>query len=84
MTIPLIIPLPLSKQRRKERGWNQSELLCKAIIRHDLSHSFSYQDKILIKIRHTNPQTKLSRHERLENLKDCFAINPHYQRFCYE
>nr|MBA3550908.1 hypothetical protein [Patescibacteria group bacterium] len=24
---PILIPLPLSKERRKERGWNQSEML---------------------------------------------------------
>ncbi|MES2436571.1 MAG: hypothetical protein V4519_01030 [Patescibacteria group bacterium] len=76
---PILIPLPLSKQRKKERGWNQSALLCKAIIHFDLAHTLTYQDKVLIKVRHTNPQTKLSKKERLENLKDCFCINSNYK-----
>ena len=72
---PLIIPLPLSKKRLKERGWSQTEMLVRSIMKNDTTHSLEYGDKILIKIRHTYPQTKLSRSERKHNLKDCFAIN---------
>ncbi len=30
---PLLIPIPLSKKRRRERGYNQAELICHEIIR---------------------------------------------------
>jgi ComF family protein len=73
----LIIPLPLSKERRKERGWNQSELLGQALV--DNNPTLRLQLDILEKIRHTIPQTKLNRKERLENLKNCFAVTPHKQ-----
>ncbi len=74
---PILIPLPLSKKRRKERGWNQSEMLISAIISHDTHSIFSYSFNSLIKQRHTEPQTHMSRKERLQNLKGCFTIkNP--------
>jgi competence protein ComFC len=30
---PILIPIPLSKKRRRERGFNQAELLCREIIK---------------------------------------------------
>ncbi len=72
---PLLIPLPLSKERKRERGWNQSEMLVKAIHEHDPHALFTINTQVLIKIKHTKPQTTLHRKERLENLKDCFTIS---------
>lgn len=68
----LIIPLPLSKERLAERGWNQSEILAQEICR--LDKNFSLCTNVLQKIRHTQPQTKLDRAERLINLQNCFSI----------
>ncbi len=72
-TEPLLVPIPLSQQRYLERGWNQSELLCKEIMK--LSPQWHCDKTILKKVRHTLPQTKLSRKERLGNLKGCFEID---------
>jgi ComF family protein len=69
---PIIIPIPQSAERRQERGWNQVELICEEIIKR--YPQFEYQPKLLFKIKHTNPQTKLSREERLKNLRGCFSI----------
>jgi competence protein ComFC len=76
----IIIPLPSSKERRKERGWNQTELiskqLTKAISTHTkLSKNLSVRTDFLYKKRHTLPQSTLSRKQRLENLKNCFDIH---------
>ena len=68
----LVIPLPLSKERLTERGWNQSEILAREICK--LDKNFLLCTNILQKIRHTQPQTKLDRNERLINLKNCFGI----------
>ncbi len=74
-TAPLLIPIPISKSRRAERGFNQSELLAEAIILHDVPKYFSYDRNTLIKIKDTGSQTKTrNKKERQKNLKDCFAL----------
>jgi competence protein ComFC len=74
---PIIIPLPLSIERLKERGWNQSEILAQEITK--IFPELHYEKDILKKIKHTAPQTSLSRKERIHNLKNCFAV-PHEKR----
>ncbi|MCC2630591.1 MAG: competence protein competence protein ComFC [Candidatus Paceibacter sp.] len=69
---PIIIPIPLSKERRAERGWNQAEIIAKELIKSN--PQFILRTDIIFKIKHTTPQTRLSREERLKNLKGCFAI----------
>lgn len=65
----LLIPIPISGRKRLERGWNQSELLAKAILKNDTENLFRYVPGQLVKIAHTESQTKTtSRRERLENL----------------
>ena len=73
---PLFIPIPLSKERYKERGWNQAEIIVQEIIKLYPQSDWQYEKNILQKVKHTMPQTKLSRAKRLENLKNCFATNP--------
>ena len=66
-----IIPIPLSRTRMRERGFNQSELIAKYL-------SDKVITNVLYKIKETASQVSLkNREERLNNLKDCFAIkNP--------
>lgn len=71
---PLLIPIPLSKKRLRERGFNQSELLAKEIIKNDLQKLLELDTKSLLKIKDTSPQTKISREKRLKNLADCFQV----------
>ena len=46
----LVVPVPLSRQRRLERGFNQAEVLAKAISRHT---GLSFDDLSLVRIRDT-------------------------------
>lgn len=72
--IPLLIPVPLHPERLRERGWNQSELLARRM--HGLSpSSYEFAPSALVKTKHTPPQTKLARAERLKNLKGCFSAS---------
>lgn len=68
---PLLIPIPLSKKRLGERGYNQVEEILKEICQDPL---FSYEANALIRIRETTPQTQLSRKERLTNLSGAFDV----------
>lgn len=72
---PLLIPVPISDKRRFERGWNQSELLAERIMACDREKIFKYLPRQLVKLRHTESQTKMSsRGERLGNLKHSMKI----------
>lgn len=73
-TDPIVVPIPLSRERNKERGWNQAELVAKELLK--LNPQFELHTNVLRKIKHTTPQTKLSREQRLHNLKNCFEVAP--------
>jgi len=65
---PLIIPVPLSDTRRRERGYNQIEEILKYI------EGFNIENTLVKKIKHTKNQTKLTRKERRQNLQDVFIV----------
>ncbi|MEK7148049.1 MAG: phosphoribosyltransferase family protein [Patescibacteria group bacterium] len=71
----VLIPVPISDKRRFERGWNQAELLVEAAKSRDTSNHLKYLPRQLIKIRHTESQTRTaSKSERKENLKDSMKV----------
>ncbi len=68
-----LIPIPSSHSRENLRGYNPPEELAKEI---ETNYPESFKTKpILIKIRETNRQARLSRSERLTNLKGAFAVS---------
>lgn len=71
----LLMPMPISGKRRFERGWNQAELLAKAVKSYDQSHNFKYMPGQLIKIIHTESQTRTAnKRERRENLTNSMQV----------
>ncbi len=71
----ILIPVPLSKEKQKERGFNQSAILAEEIINLDNSRSLELRTDILIKIRDTQSQVSIkNRTERLKNLNKAFVI----------
>ena len=74
-TNPLLIPMPVSAKRFRERGYNQAELVARAVAR---LGNFELNTDSLIKSRHTESQVKTtSKWERLKNLRGSFAVkNP--------
>lgn len=72
---PIVIPIPVSDKRRFERGWNQSELLLEAFKKKDTGNIFKYLPRHLVKVHHTESQTKTSnKRERERNLKNSMKI----------
>lgn len=69
----LLIPIPITNQRRSERGYNQSELICRAIIENDNEHNLLYAPQWFSKIKETPRQShSLSKYDRVMNLLDSF------------
>ncbi len=66
---PLLIPVPMHKARRRERGHNQTELLCEAALKF-LDGAYEYAPHALERAQLTEPQQKLARNKRLHNVKN--------------
>lgn len=66
---PLFVPIPLSKQRLKERGFNQAEELARHLSVHIGGKLAS---SALVRTKVTMPQYGLTRDERKENLTGAF------------
>ncbi len=70
--IDLIVPVPLHRSRKRTRGYNQAELLAKALgKRLDLPVS----SKCVIRCKKTVTQKQLNRTQRQNNLKNAFKMN---------
>jgi ComF family protein len=67
----VIIPLPLSKVRQRERGFNQMEMIGTLLSKKLM---VPIDTTLLIKNRYTPPQTTLSRSERLHNIEGAFSV----------
>lgn len=71
----IMIPIPLSKKRYRERGYNQAELLCKELVKLDNGINFKLESNILIKPKDTEHQARIkNRSERLKNIIGSFSI----------
>ncbi len=67
-----IIPVPLSKKRFRERGYNQVSVVVKKMLNNNSNVTLA--DTVLERTRHTPPQTSLKREQRLQNMRDAFGI----------
>lgn len=71
---PILVPVPMHAARKKERGYNQTELLCEATLR-AAPHSFGYAPEALVRVRHTRPQQGLPRHRRIKNILGAIEVS---------
>lgn len=70
---PVIIPIPLSVKRLRERGFNQAEKLATELVK--INPELSLVRNVLTKTKETQNQARIKdRDQRLKNLKGCFEI----------
>src|SRR3990167_6429775 len=70
----LLVPLPLHKSRERERGYNQIDLVVKALPREFKDGTLAYYaPQALERTKVTPTQTKLSRNERIKNVAGAFT-----------
>lgn len=77
----VLIPLPLSGKRKRERGYNQVEEVLR-----EAAHTLpqvSIDTSLLHRVRHTSTQTSLSREKRRENVADAFTAAPLTPAYLY-
>ncbi len=74
-TEPVLMPIPLSSGRRRERGFNQAELICKELIKLDTETNLKLENKVLVKPVDSKHQAHIeNRTERLRNIVGSFAL----------
>jgi len=68
----LVTGIPLHPVKKRERGYNQSDLIASQI---GGLTNIPFSDKILFRTRYTQSQTKLNRNARIQNVHDVFKLN---------
>jgi ComF family protein len=71
----IIIPIPITKRRKNERGYNQCELLADEIARLDTEKRFVIEKELLRRIHHADRQTLKDRTDRLTDAKGIFSVD---------
>jgi ComF family protein len=66
----LVLPMPLSRERLAERGFNQALVLARALA------PYKADAGLLLRVRHTKAQSELDLKERLRNVQGAFAVEP--------
>lgn len=77
----VLIPVPISDERRRERGFNQSEYLAESI---GEALGLPVDNEVLFRIKGKKDQKKLSGRERMKNAADLFwtVDDMPYKRIC--
>ena len=66
----LVLPMPLSRERLAQRGFNQALQLARALAAPKL------RTDLLLRLRDTAPQTALGRKQRAANVRGAFGVEP--------
>ena len=67
----IIIPVPIHKKRKHQRGYNQTELIAREIANNT---NLQLENKVLFKQKNVISQSELSKIDRKENIKNAFMI----------
>lgn len=71
----LVIPVPLYRGKRRQRGFNQAEMVASAAIRVSACRDrLQLAPDILVRTRETHSQIGLTSHQRRENLRGAFSV----------
>jgi ComF family protein len=70
----LLVPVPLWRNKRQERGFNQAEAIARAFMSARPSGSIQLDTASLSRTRETASQTGLTRHQRRANVRGAFAV----------
>lgn len=77
-SVDLIVPVPLHPKKYHQRGFNQSQVIASGISQ---AMNKPLDNQILVRHIHTSSQTKKSRYDRWENVRNAFGIM-YPDKFC--
>ena len=70
----LVVPVPLYKSKRRQRRFNQAELIARCALRTGADQRLLLATDILLRIRDTKSQIGLTSHQRRESMRGAFAV----------
>ncbi|MGC2450488.1 MAG: ComF family protein [Candidatus Sulfotelmatobacter sp.] len=71
----LVIPVPLFRGKRRQRGFNQAEMIARAMIKASPARErLQLATGVLLRTRETHSQIGLTSHQRRENLRGAFLV----------
>ena len=70
----LMIPVPLHSSKRRQRRFNQADLIARAAIRHSVVPGGKLETDCLVRTRATVSQIGLTRPQRAENIRGAFRV----------
>jgi ComF family protein len=68
----VVVPVPLARDRERERGFNQAAVIAASLARH---WQCRLATDVLFRVRETPSQTRLTPLQRLANVADAFRID---------
>jgi ComF family protein len=71
----VLIPIPLSRKRLRERGYNQAELIAE-VVSGEPQYHYTIRTDILSHPHHASEQKSKNRKERVRSAQELFVINP--------
>lgn len=82
---PILVPVPLGRERRQKRGFNQVEEIARRALRslgEEGTRAFTLDANLLERVKETQTQVSLERRKREENMRGAFGaarpLNPAY------
>jgi ComF family protein len=71
----LVVPVALHASKKRERGFNQSELIARSAVKQSgMGNRLELDSDLLERCRITQSQIVLSRHQRRENIRGAFTV----------
>lgn len=67
----IIIPVPIHRKRKLQRGYNQTQLIAKETAK---NIDIKLCDDVLVKSKNTIAQSKLNKNKRKQNIKNAFKV----------
>ena len=67
----IIIPVPVHKKRKKQRGYNQTELIARKVAK---ELGITFENNVLLKTKNTKPQSTLNKEDRMLNAKGVYTV----------
>jgi ComF family protein len=70
----MVVPVPLHASKRRQRGFNQAELIAQNALKTMHEKRFQLATNVLQRVRPTISQIGLTRHQRQENIRGAFKV----------
>lgn len=69
----LVVPIPLSRQKERQRGFNQASRIAEGVSQ---ATGIPRRERLVLRLRNTDSQTTLTHDQRRQNVLQAFGLSP--------